>query len=200
MTTIRSPGRPSTRIAIGRWHSNEPSATGLPHPQGLVSQGWEPQRRAQIVDYLRAGGAFRGGCLSYCMFGCRSVAWKRTDDPTQGIRKPELDAESPGPPGFWIAFDWGYPTGCLELTDGMWSWPEGLAHYVETHGVRLPDEFVAYAASQDFRAPDSETESNGEIVLHHGFWNDWCLKNARFEYEPNCAACQRRDSSPNPTG
>jgi hypothetical protein len=31
-----------------------------------------------------------------------------------------------------------------------------------------------------------------------GFWTDWSLKNARFEYEPNCAACQRRDTSPNP--
>lgn len=28
------------------------------------------------------------------------------------------------------------------LTDGEWVWPEGLAHYVESHEVRLPQEFV----------------------------------------------------------
>src|SRR5215471_636531 len=29
--------------------------------------------------------------------------------------------------------------GSAELTDGRFLWPEGLAHYVEHHGVRLPD-------------------------------------------------------------
>lgn len=28
--------------------------------------------------------------------------------------------------------------GCEECTDGLWAWPEGLAHYVEVHNVRLP--------------------------------------------------------------
>ncbi|MFE7223535.1 hypothetical protein ACFU7D_02005 [Nocardioides sp. NPDC057577] len=30
--------------------------------------------------------------------------------------------------------------GNAELTDGSYLWPEGLAHYVEDHGVRLPRE------------------------------------------------------------
>lgn len=30
---------------------------------------------------------------------------------------------------------------CLTF-DGSWVFPQGLAHYVETHGVRLPQEFV----------------------------------------------------------
>ncbi len=28
------------------------------------------------------------------------------------------------------------------LTDNEWVWPEGLEHYVETHTVRLPSEFI----------------------------------------------------------
>jgi len=41
--------------------------------------------------------------------------------------------------------------GCLEsvpgsadMTDEVWVWPEGLSHYIEEHGVRLPSDFVAY--------------------------------------------------------
>src|SRR4051794_18403297 len=108
MITIQSAARPLTRV--GYWHSNEQFAAALPHPRGLVSPQWEPQRRAQIVEYLKAGQGVRGNGVSYCILGCRSVAWQRTDDPTQGVRKPELDDESGAPPGFWIARDWGYPT------------------------------------------------------------------------------------------
>ena len=35
----------------------------------------------------------------------------------------------------------GRDNGSAELTDGVdFCWPEGLAHYVEEHGVRLPAE------------------------------------------------------------
>lgn len=34
--------------------------------------------------------------------------------------------------------------GCLELTDGTYVWPEGLAHCIAEHGVRLPQEFVQH--------------------------------------------------------
>jgi len=35
--------------------------------------------------------------------------------------------------------------GCLQVTDGVYTWPEGLAHYVVEHAVRLPQEFVEHA-------------------------------------------------------
>ena len=38
--------------------------------------------------------------------------------------------------------------GSAELTDGAYCWPEGLAHYVSEHDVRLPKEFVGHALSQ----------------------------------------------------
>lgn len=37
--------------------------------------------------------------------------------------------------------------GALELSDGTYIWPEGLAHYVREHSVRLPDEFVRHVMS-----------------------------------------------------
>jgi len=48
--------------------------------------------------------------------------------------------------------------GTRDLTDGRWVWPEGLAHYVERHDVRLPEVFVAHAVAcggvvAPFRAP-----------------------------------------------
>lgn len=35
--------------------------------------------------------------------------------------------------------------GNRDLTDGTFVWPDGLLHYVERHGVRLPERFVARA-------------------------------------------------------
>ncbi len=49
-----------------------------------------------------------------------------------------------------------------ELTDGEWIWPEGLPHYVERHGVTLPEEFVDAAAAHGWRAPP--IDSVGDLV------------------------------------
>lgn len=43
----------------------------------------------------------------------------------------------------------GRPLGSwVLLTDGVWTWPAGLAHYVELHHLRLPSDFVAHARAQ----------------------------------------------------
>ena len=34
--------------------------------------------------------------------------------------------------------------GAAERSDGVWVWPDGLAHYVERHHVMLPQAFVAH--------------------------------------------------------
>lgn len=36
----------------------------------------------------------------------------------------------------------GQSNGNLDFTDGTYVWPEGLAHYVRDHSVRLPEEFL----------------------------------------------------------
>jgi hypothetical protein len=40
----------------------------------------------------------------------------------------------------------GQRNGSVELSDGTYLWPEGLAHYVEQHGVRLSGEFTGHVA------------------------------------------------------
>lgn len=42
----------------------------------------------------------------------------------------------------------GKNNGDLELSDGTYLWPSGLAHYVAEHGVRLPEEFVQHAEAR----------------------------------------------------
>lgn len=41
----------------------------------------------------------------------------------------------------------GMNNGALELSDGVYVWPEGLRHYVVDHDVRLPQEFVSHVAT-----------------------------------------------------
>jgi hypothetical protein len=41
----------------------------------------------------------------------------------------------------------GEQNGNRELTDGTYLWPQGLAHYLRVHGLRLPKEFVTHAVS-----------------------------------------------------
>lgn len=42
----------------------------------------------------------------------------------------------------------GELNGSGEYSDGTYEWPEGLAHYVQDHAVRLPEEFVAHARAR----------------------------------------------------
>lgn len=37
--------------------------------------------------------------------------------------------------------------GTSDLSDGYYRWPEGLVHYVETHHVKLPEEFIQHVKS-----------------------------------------------------
>ena len=39
----------------------------------------------------------------------------------------------------------GQQNGALELSDGVFVWPDGLAHYVSDHLVKPPQEFVVHA-------------------------------------------------------
>lgn len=41
----------------------------------------------------------------------------------------------------------GKMNGSAEITDWVYCWPEGLAHYVDVHEVRLPDAFVSHVRS-----------------------------------------------------
>jgi hypothetical protein len=83
--------------------------------------------------------------------------------------------------------------GTTELTDGTWAWPEGLSHYVEVHFIKLPDEFVAHAASTRFTTPRVRVDPfDADVSL--SFWSEWCKHNTGFKYESSCSACTRQSS------
>jgi hypothetical protein len=52
--------------------------------------------------------------------------------------------------------------GSRDLTDGYYLWPEGLAHYVLDHSVRLPAEFIDHIEQ---RAEDLE-----ELTRDTAWW------------------------------
>ncbi|UQU64547.1 hypothetical protein COUCH_37300 [Couchioplanes caeruleus] len=70
----------------------------------------------------------------------------------------------------------GVANGSGEVTDGeLFVWPEGLSHYVEAHGVVLPEEVVAAARRGVARAVDSsefvrKMFDSGEIVIDDEWW------------------------------
>ena len=44
-------------------------------------------------------------------------------------------------------FNCGIPDpnmGDSDYSDGTYVWPQGLAHYIEKHNVKLPDDFVSH--------------------------------------------------------
>ena len=44
--------------------------------------------------------------------------------------------------------DVGKEMGACTLTDGVYYWPEGFAHYVDVHDVALPKEFLHHILAQ----------------------------------------------------
>lgn len=54
----------------------------------------------------------------------------------------------------------GRDNGTLELTDGVYVWPEGLAHYLEHHGVRLPQSFVEHTKASSEMWEDANVDTS----------------------------------------
>ena len=190
--------RARKRLMLGYWH--EEPTDRYTHPQPLVDHAWESARRDRIVQYLRAGfeyAYFLG--FSYCRFGCTQDFLERTSDPSKGTYLKMEDCfvtmvdgvkrtVAQDTSGYYLTRPGARSNGCTELCDDMWCWPEGLAHYVEQHGIRLPAQFVAHAAERGF---EPALPVKGEFTKDHGFWRTWCEVNAPFTYERHCMACTR---------
>lgn len=52
--------------------------------------------------------------------------------------------------------------GDFEMSDGVYLWPQGLAHYVSVHHVRLPDEFVERMRERGFEPPPDRLPLSGD--------------------------------------
>jgi hypothetical protein len=54
----------------------------------------------------------------------------------------------------------GRDNGASEYSDGVYAWPEGLAHYVEEHNVRLPSEFELHARERYLEVDQAEATTD----------------------------------------
>lgn len=52
----------------------------------------------------------------------------------------------------------GVTVGSRELSDGVYLWPEGLAHYVEAHAVRLPDSVLEHIEQRTAELEDAQVD------------------------------------------
>lgn len=61
--------------------------------------------------------------------------------------------------------------GSMDLTDGIWLWPEGLYIYVEKFNIRLPDEFYDHMKENNFNIVNREVDKNADVS--DIFWIKW---------------------------
>jgi hypothetical protein len=145
--------------AVGYWRST------LEQREGLV------ERLPHPADLVTPGwlAGNRDRIISYLRSGLTFVQWR-------GLSSCRFDC----------AID-VFAMGSRCLTDGEWVWPEGLAHYIAHHEVRLPQEFV-----------DGMRQNNWEIGLvesgltpaTHGepdftFWLAWSETNVGTQRTPS---------------
>lgn len=69
--------------------------------------------------------------------------------------------------------------GSSELTDGVWVWPEGLAHYVQEHSCMLPPEILEHIGAQtsSSRSPAAIVERDGPV--DESVWTRWAAQHRR---------------------
>jgi len=65
--------------------------------------------------------------------------------------------------------------GSAERSDGVWVWPEGLAHYVQSHDVRLPDDLISHVRRRGFRPSAGGGRTGAGAGLSSAYWRYWCL-------------------------
>lgn len=54
----------------------------------------------------------------------------------------------------------GELVGSLELSDGVFVWPEGLVHYLDAHEVRLPQRFVTHVMARSEELGTAEIDDD----------------------------------------
>jgi hypothetical protein len=117
-----------------------------PQPEWLVQPGWHTQELAKIITYLRSERIY----MSYLGY-----SYCRFSDCRDECRECNGDCD---------------------LTDGVWVWPEGLAHYIEKHSVILPEEFVSTMRSNDWRISQQIDMSKVKTGWDTTFWIKWARK------------------------
>jgi hypothetical protein len=61
--------------------------------------------------------------------------------------------------------------GSYDMSDGVYFWPEGLAHYLEKHNVRLPGEFIEHACKNiDLKNEEEDTQILWLLASDYSWW------------------------------
>src|SRR5579864_219982 len=170
--------------AVGYWRTDEPCPLHFPNPKFLVQPDWHADEIDRIIAYLKAGRRFMTwDGWSYCRFGC----WDGVVDADDSGQDEEadscddLDDSGADEHAAWqeAKARYGDPVnmGDCDLYDGAWIWPEGLAHYVERHSVRLPEDFVDSMRSRCWTVPDVPDEpGRGCYALDYSYWISWAAE------------------------
>lgn len=115
---------PAPRLkAVGYWRSFD----NYRWTRSLPSPRWLVDRRWRVADREKIVAYLRSGAEVWGWLGfsyCRFHC---------GV-KPHL-------------------MGSRDFSDGVWLWPEGLAHYIEAHDVALPDAFLHTMESHGWQVP-----------------------------------------------
>ena len=82
--------------------------------------------------------------------------------------------------------------GSGEFSDGEWLWPEGLAHYIEAHQVRLPEPVVESMERRGWRVPADLGPLDGNLV-DESFWLTWASQVQQQGAEASAAPDLPRD-------
>jgi hypothetical protein len=94
--------------------------------------------------------------------------------------------------GFSVCRLCGAANGSTMQTDGQhFVWPEGLAHYVEEHRVRLPDEVAAVAAggvpsAVDLKWFTTALRETGELTTDVDWWSGLAGSRTAVEHLVGC--------------
>ena len=140
--------------AIGFWYLDSGIFVRCLKPQSLVRAGAHAQDLPRIVNYLRSGhDATRWESAPGKIHSSKYGGWSTC---RFGCKEGEYN-------------------GTGDFTDGEWMWPEGLAHYVESHSVILPEEFVNTMQSNDWQVPPEKLYSLPRKP-DFTFWLDWSAR------------------------
>jgi hypothetical protein len=58
--------------------------------------------------------------------------------------------------------------GSCDLTDGIWVWPEGLSHYVRSHAVQLPTQFLRHMEELKWKIPEIDPQEIEDLEDRDG--------------------------------
>jgi len=71
------------------------------------------------------------------------------------------------------------------MSDGYWIWSNNLIHEVETHDVRLPEEFAQHIRRQDYSITPPEVAEEDEESLIQSL--DWSMRGWSMRGRPPTA-------------